>query len=99
MRALWTLCFLLFSISPVCGEEEFRELFNGRDLTGWTGDGGIWSVQEGLLTGQTKTAQDIDRNTFATWTGGVLKDFDLRVEFRVEGDGNSGVQYRSRRDQ
>src|SRR5918992_542718 len=32
-------------------------------------------------------------NTFPLWRGGELKDFDLRLSFRIKG-GNSGVQYR-----
>lgn len=78
-------------------EEGFKELFNGRDLTGWKGDEKVWSVRDGLLVGETKKAGDIDRNTFLVWTGGEVGDFDLRVEFRLEGDNNSGVQYRSQR--
>mgnify|MGYP006171899913 CR=1 FL=1 len=34
-------------------------------------------------------------NSFLIWRGGELKDFDLRLSFRIKG-GNSGVQYRSK---
>jgi putative heme-binding domain-containing protein len=98
MRVILAVVCLSFA-AVACGDEGYRELFNGRDLTGWIGDGGIWSVEDGLLTGQTKSAEELSHNTFATWTGGVLEDFDLRLEFRVQGDNNSGVQYRSRRAQ
>ena len=33
-------------------------------------------------------------NTFLIWRGGKLKDFELRIKFRIQ-NGNSGVQYRS----
>jgi hypothetical protein len=74
----------------------FEELFNGRDLTGWKGDERVWSVEDGLLTGQTTGEVQLEHNTFAIWTGGEVEDFVLRVQFRLEGDNNSGVQYRSR---
>ncbi|UCE47946.1 MAG: DUF1080 domain-containing protein, partial [Phycisphaerales bacterium] len=34
-------------------------------------------------------------NTFLIWRDGKLKDFELRLRFRIE-NGNSGVQYRSK---
>jgi hypothetical protein len=78
-------------------DDRFKELFNGRDLTGWDGDKKIWRVEEGLLTGETRTATDIKSNTFAIWTGGDVGDFELKAVFRLEGDNNSGIQYRSQR--
>jgi hypothetical protein len=74
---------------------KFQELFNGRDLTGWKADKKIWRVEGGLLTGQTTPESKLEHNTFAIWTGGDVDDFILEAEFRLEGDNNSGVQYRS----
>lgn len=79
-------------------EAEFEELFNGRDLAGWEGDEQIWRVEEGLLTGQTTPETKLKANTFAIWTGGEVADFELKVVFRLEGENNSGVQYRSQRN-
>ena len=93
------LCLLLslgmFSIARA--DEDFKELFNGRDLAGWEGDDRIWSVEDGLLTGQTTADTKLEKNTFLIWTGGKVGDFSLKAEFRLEGDNNSGVQYRSKR--
>lgn len=90
------LLVALLSVAPTgFADDEFQELFNGRDLTGWKGDDQIWSVQDGLLVGETKTANDLKRNTFLTWTDGQVEDFHLRATFRLSGDNNSGVQYRS----
>jgi hypothetical protein len=75
-------------------EEKYQELFNGKDLTGWEGDERIWSVEDGLLTGNTKGVK-LEHNTFCVWTGGEIADFELEVTFRMDGDNNSGVQYRS----
>src|SRR5262245_35659542 len=80
---------------PVQGAEEFRSLFNGKDLAGWDGDPKFWSVKEGAITGMTTPENPAKGNTFLIWRGGTLKDFELRLQFRIQG-GNSGVQYRSK---
>src|SRR5918992_1335643 len=72
-----------------------RALFNGRDLTGWDGDPRFWTVEDGAITGRTTAANPTKGNTFLIWKGGTLKDFELRLKFRIEG-GNSGVQFRSK---
>jgi hypothetical protein len=87
----------LVLVSAAHGEEKYKELFNGRDLTGWEGDKRLWSVQDGLLTGQTTADTKIEKNTFCIWTGGEVGDFELEATFRLEGDNNSGVQYRSQK--
>src|SRR4051794_14650012 len=43
---------------------EAKELFNGKDLTGWDGDAKVWSVQDGAITGHTTTENPIKHNTF-----------------------------------
>lgn len=75
--------------------EGFRRLFNGRDLTGWDGDPRFWSVRDGAITGETTPENPTRGNTFLIWRGGTLKDFELRLKYRIR-NGNSGVQYRSR---
>jgi hypothetical protein len=75
-----------------------KELFNGRDLTGWEGEESIWRVEDGLITGQSTADSKLKANTFLIWTGGEVDDFVLEAEFRLEGDNNSGVQYRSQRN-
>ena len=81
-------------LAALAGESEFRPLFNGRDLTGWDGDRRYWSVRDHCLRGETTLAALPVGNTFLIWRGGVLKDFELRLKFRLR-NGNSGVQYRS----
>jgi hypothetical protein len=100
MRCLaFVLCLSLFASAR--GDEsaaKFKELFNGRDLTGWEGDERLWRVEDGLLTGQTTADTKLESNTFLIWTGGEVDDFMLEAEFRLEGENNSGVQYRSQRN-
>ena len=71
-------------------------LFDGQTLRGWEGDPAVWTVEGGCITGRT-TAGQLAANTFLIWQGGEVEDFELSFEVRVEGDNNSGVQYRSRR--
>jgi hypothetical protein len=75
--------------------QEWVSLFNGKDLTGWDGDLRLWSVKEGVIHGQTTLANPAKGNTFLIWRGGTLKDFELKIKFRLE-NGNSGIQYRSK---
>ena len=71
-----------------------QALFNGKNLTGWDGNPGIWSVADGAIIGRTTAEAPIAKNTFLIWRGGELGDFRLQVQYRIQG-GNSGVQYRS----
>ncbi len=76
-------------------EPGFVRIFNGNDLTGWRGNPRIWTVQDGVLTGQTTPQNRVSENTFLIWTGGEVEDFELRLKYRIEG-GNSGIYFRSR---
>ncbi len=97
MRRLATLlvccCWVLFQSAAVSADDGFKPLFNGKDLTNWDGDPALWSVKDGLITGVSDGS--LKGNTFLIWTGGTVSDFELRVEFRFEGNNNTGVQYRS----
>lgn len=75
-------------------DDGFKSIFNGKDLTGWEGQPELWSVQDGAITGTTSADAPIKSNTFLIWKAGELKDFELRLKFRIV-DGNSGIQYRS----
>ena len=75
-------------------EEGFKPIFNGKDLDGWDGNPGFWSVQDGALTGQTTKEKPTRGNTFIIWRQGELDDFELRLDYKIVG-GNSGIQYRS----
>jgi hypothetical protein len=75
---------------------EMRSLFNGKDLQGWDGDPTLWSVQDGVLHGETTEENPAKGNTFIIWKDGVIADFDLRLTFRCTNTNNSGIQYRSK---
>ena len=42
-------------------------LFNGKDLTGWDGDPRLWSVQDGVIHGETTPENVATGNTFLIW--------------------------------
>jgi len=74
-----------------------KQIFNGKDLSGWEGNPKLWSVQDGAITGKTSDSGDtkIAHNTFLVWKDGTVGDFELTFKYRIE-KGNSGVQYRSK---
>jgi hypothetical protein len=74
--------------------EGFQAIFNGKDLSGWEGSPDLWSVEDGCLTGVTDGS--LKYNRFIVWKGGVLKNFELRVQVKVTPGGNSGLNYRSK---
>ena len=75
---------------------DMQQIFNGKDLTGWSGDTRLWSVKDGVIRGETTEAAKADGNTFLIWTAGKTKDFQLRLSFRCNASNNSGIQYRSK---
>nr|WP_306796835.1 DUF1080 domain-containing protein [Rhodopirellula sp. JC740] len=77
-------------------ETGMTEIFNGKDLTGWSGDERLWSVRDGVIHGETTPEQKANGNTFLIWQDGNTKDFEVRLEFRCNAVNNSGIQYRSK---
>jgi len=73
-------------------EKGFVALFNGKDLSGWQGIGGgtnNWKVKDGILscTGEKGSQWIATKKEFA--------NFDLRLEYKIPTDGNSGVFIRA----
>ena len=82
-------------LTPGEKKDGFVSIFNGLDLTGWDGDPRLWSVKDGVIRGQTTKENPAKGNTFCIWRDGKLKDFVLKIKFRIQ-NGNSGIQYRSK---
>ena len=77
-------------------EKGFTAMFNGKDLAGWEGEPGWWSVQDGAITGMSTAQKPLDHQSYLFWRGGKPGDFDLRADFRFLGPwGNSGINFRS----
>jgi hypothetical protein len=94
MHRIWFSLLLVLVVVSSASSKEAKELFNGKDLTGWDGDSRVWSVEDGAIVGKTKDVP-LKNNTFLIWKGGDVKDFKLTLKFKLEG-GNSGIQYRSK---
>ena len=78
------------------GAQDWKPLFNGKDLKGWTRLNGKaeYKVVDGTIVGRPKFGQP---NTFLA-TKQDYADFILEFEFKVDGNLNSGVQLRSHSD-
>jgi hypothetical protein len=73
----------------------FVAIFDGKTLTGWDGDPKYWRVEDGSIVGEITPETIVKRNTFLIWRGGTPGDFELKVEYRITAQGNSGINYRS----
>ena len=76
------------------GPDGFVRLFNGKNLSGWTGDSKYWSVKEGAITGVTDGS--LKMNRFITWNASTIRNFELQVKVKFSDRANSGIQYRSK---
>jgi len=73
----------------------FQPIFDGKTLAGWEGNPTYWRVENGSLVGEITAATVIKSNTFVIWRGGRPKDFELKLDYRITPEGNSGINYRS----
>ncbi len=92
--------FLLFAfiILSACNQDSkddtpWVDLFNGKDLNGWTQKGGEanYEVRDGMVVGS--TVHDTP-NSFLT-TDKMYDDFILELDYKVDSTMNSGIQIRS----
>jgi hypothetical protein len=92
-RAL--LASFVFTISPIITFAAQKvEIFNGKDLKGWTKRGGAatYAVEDGVIIGRSAPNTS---NTFLC-TDKEFGDFELELDFKIDPkDFNSGVQLRS----
>jgi Domain of Unknown Function (DUF1080) len=76
-------------------EAGFKHIFDGKTLDHWEGDPKYWRVENGCLVGEVTPETLLKANTFIIWRGGAPKDFDLKADYRITSQGNSGINYRS----
>lgn len=105
IRAFTFAALTLFAFNCFAADEgqsapaepsDMKTIFNGADLTGWSGDPRLWSVKDGVIHGETTADNAASGNTFLIWQDGTTKDFELRLSFRCNATNNSGIQYRSK---
>jgi hypothetical protein len=81
---------------PSAGDEPgFKPIFDGKTLDGWEGDPKYWRVEDGALVGEVTPETLLKSNSFVIWRGGAPKDFELKADYRITANGNSGINYRS----
>lgn len=70
---------------PTSAKRRFSPLFNGYNLNGWTAIGDAdWTVEDGAICA--------DKGGFSYLVSAAsYRDFDLRAEFWVSPDANSGI--------
>lgn len=95
MKPILTLLFpiALATFTNHSAAEEWTDLFNGKNLDGWTQRGGkaTYTVEDGAIVGTTAPNTP---NTFLC-TEKDYGDFVLELEFKLHPELNSGVQVRS----
>ena len=75
-------------------DDGFVPIFDGKTLTGWDGDTTFWRAENGEIIGESTPEKVVKTNSFLIWRGGTVKDFELKIDFKISGT-NSGIQYRS----
>lgn len=70
-------------------------LFNGRDLTGWSGNSDLWAVREGAIVGK-PNPKHLPRS-YLICTTGTFDDFVLEADFAMtHPNANSGITFRGK---
>ena len=75
-------------------DEGFHPLFDGT-LKNWDGDPEYWRVENNILIGEVTPKNLLKQNSFLIYRTATPKDFELKAEFRISSQGNSGINYRS----
>ena len=83
---------LSFSVTPYLAAQKTKNLFNGKDLSGWTVHGTEkWYVENKELVCESGP----DKQYGYLSTNKNYKDFIVTMDFKLEANGNSGVFIRS----
>ena len=73
----------------------FIPMFNSVDLKGWDGPMPLWHVEDGMIVVRRLVEPQVG-SVYLIWQGGQPKDFDMKFDIKLEGDGaNSGLQFRA----
>ena len=87
------LATLLTGAGPALAEDGWVNLFNGKNLDGWSEHSGKakYTVVDGILTGESVSGTG---NSFLC-TARTYENFEMELEFKCDALLNSGVQVRS----
>ncbi|RIH65804.1 DUF1080 domain-containing protein [Mariniphaga sediminis] len=91
-NVIFLLLVTFLSTSAFAGGSGWKSLFNGKNLDGWKIHGTEkWYVEDGLLV--CESGPDGEYGYLSTTKN--YDDFELKVEFLQEANGNSGIFFRS----
>ena len=94
MRLFSFLAVVLVSLFCVSLRAAEVSLFDGKTLDGWKGKADLWSVKDGAIVGSSGP-KGIRSNTFLV-SEKSYANYILKLKFRFNGKGNSGIQFRSK---
>jgi hypothetical protein len=92
------LIFGLLIATTVSAQEKndgFIYIFDGKTMNGWECDTTYWRVENGNLVGEIPADKLLKTNTFVIWRDGETENFELKLEYKISKEGNSGINYRS----
>ncbi|MBH54935.1 MAG: hypothetical protein CMI18_11395 [Opitutaceae bacterium] len=90
-----TICLSCLLFQGLALSAEFKSLFGGKTLNGWTPvpneSASDWSVADGVIRGIGTQKKQV----FLVYEDHHIKDFELKFNYRIHGEGNTGVELRS----
>jgi len=108
---LWAVCLVTSSLYaeekpktpiPAPGADGWITLFNGKDLSGWEGMEGYWSVVDGAIQGAETKETSKQTNLILLCSKDnpeKFANFELRYSWKmITPTGNSGMQFRGKID-
>ena len=91
---LCIFALLSFQYLALAENNDFKTLFDGKTLNGWTpAPGGKWQVKDGAIVG---TSPKTERRHGILLTDKQFTDFVVKAKFRVH-SGDSGFYFRAKR--
>lgn len=94
----FVVCFSVTLLHAAKPDKQFVKIFDGKTLKGWhpvPKDGVVdWQVKQGMIVG-TGSKQ---RLSYLVYKDENLKDFELKFQYRLPAEGNTGVEIRSQHD-
>ena len=71
-----------------------KQIFDGNSFTGWDANLNIWRIEGGVMVGETFEGKP-KGNNYIVYHGDKTRDFDLKLQMKIEKGGGGGIQYRS----
>jgi hypothetical protein len=89
---------ILLALVATQSQAASKDLFNGRDLSGWVPmHGGEWKIEEGVIVGRNGTNWTTNPEKSGSWlrTDREYSNFVLELEYAINAQGNAGIFLRS----